>query len=152
MVANFTYLLLLNELFIWVIFGHTSGDLFCTRALSWWPILYIGKHFFTLLIFMGYFVYLLLLGEPIFTWEIFYDNVHVLLVTYSVHTHTYYEDLYSSDFYGLFHFFLLVVLIFTNFMVILWWPILYTYFYLGDLFCTYGCFWRLILYSYFPSF
>ena len=46
-IACFVYLLLLNELFIWVIFkfGHSSGDLFCTRAFSWWPILYIGKIF-----------------------------------------------------------------------------------------------------------
>ena len=45
--AYFVYLLLLDELSIWVIFtfGHSSGDLFWTRAISWWPILYIGNIF-----------------------------------------------------------------------------------------------------------
>ena len=100
------------------------------RTFPWWPILYTcpplvtfsihRKHFCTLLIFMGYFVYLLLLGEPIFTWEIFYDNVHVLLVIYSVHTHTYHEDLYSNDFNGLYHLFLPGVHILLS-----GWPILY---------------------------
>ena len=95
----------------------------------------------TLLIFIGYFVHLLFLGEPIFTWEIFMTMCPSFWwpILYT-HTHTYHEDLCSSDFYGLFHLFLPSVLILTYFMVIVWWPILYTYFYLGDLFCTSGFF------------
>ena len=123
----------------------------CTPALSWWPILYKVN------IFVPY----------LFLWAILY--IYFSLVSLSLlgkyfmttctsfwspilYTHTYHEDLYSCDFHGLFHLFLLGELIFTYFMVILCWPILNTYFYLGDLFCTYGCFSRLILYSYFPMF
>ena len=129
--------------------AHTSGDLFCTRALSWWPILYKGNifvhHLFLWAILYIYFslVSLSLLGKYFMTT----CTPFWLPILY---THTYHEDLYSCDFHGLFHLFLPGVLIFTYFMVTLWWPILNIYFYLGDLFCTYGCFARLILYSYFP--
>ena len=149
-IVYFVYLLLLNELFIWVIFtfGHSSGDLFCTRALSWWPILYIGNIFvhylFLSAILYIYFsmVSLSLLGRYFMT------TCTSFFVTYSVHTHIPRRPI----FYGVFHLFLLGVPMFTYFMVILWWPILYKYFYLGELFYTYRCFWSLILYSYFPMF
>ena len=116
--ANFVYLLLLNELFIWVIFtfGHSLVIYSVHR-----------QNFCTLLIF----TYLNLRN---ILWQRARPSGDLFC------THTYHEDLYYSDFYGLFHLFLPGVLILTYFMVILWWPILYTYFYLGDLFCTYGFF------------
>ena len=116
-----------DELFIWVTFtfGHSSGDLFCTHALSWWHILYIGN------IFVHY----------LFLWAILY--IYFSLVSLSLlekyfmttctsfwwpilSTHTYHEDLYSNDFYGLFHLFFFLVCLSSH---ILWLSS-------GDLFCT----------------
>ena len=64
-------------------YERTFGDLLCTHTFSWWPILYIKiflisysiyssrSFFFTVVTFMASFVYLLL-GEFMFTSEIFY--------------------------------------------------------------------------------
>ena len=97
--AYFVYLLLLDGLtftYFMAICVCPSGDLFCTHTSYWWPILYTGKFLndslvhiltspcltyspkvshvhdldWTLLNFMTYFVYLLLLGELIFTYFI----------------------------------------------------------------------------------
>ena len=140
------YCLLWPILYIEVkIWSFYMGDIYI-RTLLWWPILYTcpllvtysvhREHFSTLLFYGLFCIFISPWWAYLYLRNILWQRARLSGDLFC--THTYHEDLYSNDFYGLFHLFLPGVLIFTYFMVIFWWPILYTYCYLGDLFSTYG--------------
>ena len=128
-------------------------DLFSISTTSSWPSLY------TLVTFMALYVYLLLLGELMFTWVIFYDYMGKKpLVTYSVHLPplidlfcTYGTCLFYTQttpcwpILSKYYLFLTLYVLFCWFIPLwwaffcifygyictyIWWPILYTYLFL----------------------
>ena len=135
----FVYLLLLGELFIWVIFNSlhldvllvtfsvhvpSLGDLYIgnifIHKLFLWAVLYVYFSLVSLSLLERYFM------TTSLWWPILYTKTPRRPIFCTSDSSR--PNLYTSDFNGLFHLLLPGAIISTYFMIILWWPILYTYF------------------------